>query len=55
MSYGDLPLTLILSAIAVFVYMTYWYFVSKYMERVDIVDIAWGFGFVFVEFFDVVA
>lgn len=41
--------SIILFSIAVvFAYMTFWYFVSRYEKRTDVVDIAWGLGFVVI-------
>lgn len=41
----------IISAIAVFFYMLIWYFLSLLRKRNDIVDIAWGLGFIYLAVF----
>lgn len=35
---------------AVMVYMSGWYFVSLLVKRIDVVDIAWGTGFILIAF-----
>lgn len=38
--------TLYILLVTIFIFMTYWYFMSTNIERVDIVDIAWGLAFI---------
>lgn len=37
---------LLINAALLFVYMTAWFLVARWRQRLDTVDIAWGFGFV---------
>lgn len=45
---NDLKTLLITSAVAMFGYMTVWFLLSIKAKRNDIVDMAWGTGFVFI-------
>jgi steroid 5-alpha reductase family enzyme len=40
--------TLIVAAVAMFIYSTGWFFVSRILHRSDVADIAWGVGFIIV-------
>lgn len=42
--------SLIATAIVIFVFMTFFYLLSLILKRTDIVDIAWGLGFIFLTY-----
>jgi len=35
-------------AVAVFIYITLWFLMAVYVKRIDIIDIAWGLGFIYI-------
>lgn len=39
---------LLITGVVIFVYMTFFYFISLILQRSDIVDIGWGLGFIVV-------
>ena len=43
-------MTILVSALLIWFYMTAWYFVSILKKRNDIADVAWGLGFILVTF-----
>jgi steroid 5-alpha reductase family enzyme len=34
--------------VAVFIYITLWFLMAMYVKRIDIIDIAWGLGFIYI-------
>jgi steroid 5-alpha reductase family enzyme len=51
---GELTL-LVGVLLLVWIYMTVWYFIALYTKRYDVVDIAWGLGFILIAWFSVIA
>ncbi len=47
-------MTILVSALLIWFYMTTWYFVSILKKRNDIADVAWGLGFILVTFFNLI-
>lgn len=45
---NNLQSILLISAIAMLIYMTIWFLVSIKTKRADIADIAWGIGFIYI-------
>lgn len=40
--------------LAVILYMTLWFFLARYAKRIDVIDLAWGLGFVYVAIFTLI-
>ncbi|MCB9813281.1 MAG: DUF1295 domain-containing protein [Pseudomonadales bacterium] len=47
-------MAIIINIFIIWFYMTTWYFISLYKKRNDIVDVAWGLGFILITFLNLI-